>query len=225
MTYVKWTLRVLLVLIVGGFLHYTLPQHDIVRIVGANTQRMDLGATSWFFASPDIGTETPADGSRDVKFIQTMQQNGRPMVFRNEDTGWGWPPYFKVNSFDVQTEASDLNSTEAAPKWVLVTHYGWRNQFFTVFPNAVGLRQVDDPSMTVIPWFNIFFFLGVAGLILFLRRVWMQFRERTVDPLLVDAAETWDAVDDRADAARDKARGVWARFTAWLGTWRSKSRG
>ena len=206
MVYVKWTFRVLVALILFGFLHYTLPQHDIVRIVGANTQRMDLGSTSWFFAAPDTGTAVTADGSRDVKFIQTIQQNGKPMVYRNEDTGWGWPPYFKVNSFDLQTEASDLNSTEAAPKWVMITHYGWRNQFFTIFPNAVGMKQVEDPGMTVIPWFNIVFFvlLGLFGL--FIRRVWLQFRERTVDPLLVDASESWDGAEGRA-------RGFWARLT------------
>ena len=39
MRYVKWTLIALIVLIVGSFLHYTLPQHDIVRIVGTNTER------------------------------------------------------------------------------------------------------------------------------------------------------------------------------------------
>ena len=32
MTYLKWTFRAVLLLFVVGFLHYTLPQHDIVRI-------------------------------------------------------------------------------------------------------------------------------------------------------------------------------------------------
>ena len=147
-----------------------------------------------------------ADGSRDVQFIQTIRQNGRPMVFRNEDTGWGWPPYFKFNSFDLQTEASNQISLEAAPKWVMITQYGWRNQFFTTFPNAVSMRAVSDPAMTVIPWFNIIFLAMLALILLFIRRIWLQFRERTVDPLLVDAAESWDGAEGRA-------RGLWARLT------------
>ena len=206
MIYVKWTFRVLVALIFLGFFHYTLPQHDVVRLVATNSQRMDLGVSNWFFAAPDSGTVTTTDGSRDVKFIQTIRQNGKPMVYRNEDTVWGWPPYFKFNSFDIQTEASNLISTEAAPKWVMVTHYGWRNQFFTIFPNAVAVKPVSDQTMTVIPWFNIVFFLVLALLILFIRRMWRQFRERTVDPLMVDAAESWDG-------AEGKARGFWARLT------------
>ncbi len=220
MRYVKWTVVALLVLMVGAFFHYTLPQHDIVRIVGANTQRMDLGENSWFFAAPDAGTSTATSSSRDVKFIETIQPNGRPMVYRNEDTSWGWPPYFKVNSFDIQTQAADLTSTEAAPKWVVITHYGWRNQLFTIFPNAVKLRQVEGPDVTIIPWVNIILFTLMAIILFMLRRMWLQFRERTIDPALEDVGDAWDAVDARADAARDGAKGAFGRFTGWLGTWR-----
>lgn len=224
MRYVKWGLITLAVLLVGSFLHYTLPQHDVVRIVGANTQRMDLGENSWFFAAPDAGTAVSTGGNRDVKFIETIRQNGRPMVYRNEDTSWGWPPYFKVNSFDIQAQAADLTSTEAAPRWVVITHYGWRNQLFTIFPNAVRLRAVESPDVTIIPWFNIFFFVFWGFILLLLRRMWLQFRERTIDPALEDVGDAWDVVDARADAAGARARGAWGRFTGWLGSWRSKPR-
>lgn len=218
MRYVKWTILTLLVLFVLGFFHYTLPQHDIVRIVGTNTQRMDLGENSWFFAAPDAGTNAQTGGSRDVKFIQTIQSdNGRPMVYRNEDTGWGWPPYFKVNSFDIQAMATDLTSTEASPKWVVMTHYGWRNQFFTIFPNAISLRQVDSPDVTIIPWVNIIIFTMLAAILFFIRRMWMQFRERTIDPALESMGDRFDDLDERADDARANARTSWGRFKAWLG--------
>lgn len=217
MRYVKWTVYTTLALLIFAFFHYTLPQHDVVRIVGTNTQRMDMGENTWFFAAPDAGT-APTDTSRDVKFVQTiLEGSGRPMVYRNEDTGWGWPPYFKVNSFDIQAEATDLTSTEAAPKWVVVTHYGWRNQFFTIFPNAVGLRQVESPDVTIIPWVNIIILSLLAFVLLMLRRMWLQFRERTIDPALEDAGEAWDAVDARADAAR-------GRLGAWLASWRAPRR-
>mgnify|MGYP002622553134 CR=1 FL=1 len=142
MRYVKWTLITLLVLLVGSFLHYTLPQNDIVRIVNTENRRIDFGENAWFWASPDVGTA--AGATRDVFFIQTVRANGRPMVYRNEDTGWGWPPYFKINSHNLQTRASNLTSTAANPTWVAIRHYGWRNEFLTIFPNAISLREVEN---------------------------------------------------------------------------------
>jgi hypothetical protein len=213
MRYVKWTFWGTILLIVFSFAHYTLPRHDIVRIVGTNTQRMDLGANSWFFAAPDVGNNAATVNGRDVKFIQAIQQNGSPIVYRNEDTGWGWPPYFKVNSFDVQAAATDLTSTEAAPKWVAITRYGWRNQLFTVFPNAVSIRQVAGPDVNIWPWFNMLFLALVAFALLMLRRMWLQFRERTFEPAMDDVNNALDAVDATTDAARDKARGLWSRLT------------
>jgi hypothetical protein len=129
-----------LALIVALTLHYSLPGVDIVRVVGTENRRIEFGANSWFWAAPDAGT---ADGtSRDVFFIQTVRPSGAPMVYRNEDTGWRWPPYFKLNSHNVQTVASSLISSPEAPKWVAVTHYGWRSELFTIFPNALSLREV-----------------------------------------------------------------------------------
>ncbi|SNX68534.1 uncharacterized protein DUF1523 [Cereibacter ovatus] len=213
MRYLKWTLPALVALLVGAFLHYTLPQTDIVRIVGTNTQRMDLGENSWFFASPDAGTNAASSSSRDVKFIQAIFPDGKTMVYRNEDTGWGWPPYFKVNSFDVQAMATDLTSTGADPRWVAVTHYGWRNQLFTIFPNAVKLEQVDGPDATVMPWFNILFFLTLGLLVWLGYKMWAQFRERTIDPALEDLGDAWDA---QSDLARKRARTSMGRFKAWV---------
>ena len=46
------------------------------------------------------------------------------MVYRNEDTGWGWPPYFKFDTKNLQTEAADLISSKEEPQWVILTHYG-----------------------------------------------------------------------------------------------------
>jgi hypothetical protein len=52
--------------------------------------------------------------------------------------------------------------------------------------------------------------------------MWMQFRERTIDPVLADAGEAWDSVDAKADAARAEASGFFGRIAAWFGTWRGK---
>ena len=222
MVHVKWTFYVLLASFVFAFFHYTLPQHDVVRIVGTENRRIDFGENSIFWASPDVGTATGAN--RDVFFIQTVQTNGKVMVYRNEDTGWGWPPYFKLDSSNLQAEARELVSTPEAPRWVVVTHYGWRNEFITIFPNAVGVKAVEGPDVTIIPWVNIVILTSLVELLLLIRKMWQQFRERSIDPVLDDAGEVWDKVDSHADAAAGRARGVWGRAMAWLGTWRGKPR-
>ncbi|MCZ8078403.1 MAG: DUF1523 family protein [Fuscovulum sp.] len=209
MRYLKWSFFGILTLFVLSFLHYTLPQHDIVRIVGTENRRMDLGENSWFWAAPDVGTGSGA--SRDVFFINAVFPNGKTMEYRNEDTGWGWPPYFKMNSSSMNTEAKELQSTTAAPKWVAVTHYGWRNQLFTIFPNVIALRQVEGPDTRIIPWVNIVIFTLLAGIIFMARRMWLQFRERMIEPAVIEAQETLDHIDARADRAKAGISGWFAR--------------
>lgn len=216
MRYVKWAFWATVALILGLFLHYTLPQHDVVRVVGTYQERQDLNDwTRMFWSSPDDQSGTLTN--RDVQFIQTILTNGDPMVYRNEDTGWSWPPYFKFDTASLQTEADDLRSTAEAPKWAVVTHYGWRNELISIFPNAVGIRAVEGPDVTIIPWFNIFFFVALLLLVVLLRKMWLQFRERMVDPTL-------DRIDAQADAAEARVMGVWGRIKAWAATWRAKPR-
>jgi hypothetical protein len=195
LTYLKWGFRIFLILLVGGFLHYTLPQHDIVRITNAYNRLTTVGANWLFYASP---------------------------VYRNEDTGWVWPPYFKYDSSNLQAEAQNAKSTAAAPQWVSVTHYGWRLPILSIYPNAVNITLVDGPDDTSFPWVNVIVLTTLLFLALMLRRMWMQFRERTIDPALAEAGEAWDAVDAKADAARAKASGFFGRIGAWLNTWRAK---
>ncbi|MEM9794855.1 MAG: DUF1523 family protein [Pseudomonadota bacterium] len=144
-------------------LHYTLPQTDIVRIVNTEVQRIDVGGNSIFWAGPDSGSANRPD--RDVRFIETFRPDGEPMVYRNQDTSWGWPFYFKFDSSNLQAEARDAISTAAAPEWVAMRHYGWRSEWFSIFPNATSLRPVDGPDATLIPWFNIVFLTLLAALV------------------------------------------------------------
>jgi hypothetical protein len=214
MRYVKYSVIAVLILVVAGFLHYTLPQRDIVRIVGVENRRIDNASNSLFWSQPDTGTQ-PGE-TRDVRFINTIRADGDEMVYRNEDTGWGWPPYFKVNTSNLQTRAQDLISTAANPKWVVVRHYGWRNEFFSIYPNAVGLRQIDSPDITLIPWLNIVILSLMAAGILWIRALWRRFWRRMVAPAIDDATDTWDRIDDSADAARDRARGFWSRVRDFI---------
>ncbi|MFQ1699216.1 DUF1523 family protein [Loktanella agnita] len=222
---IKITLRILLVLFFATILHYGLPQHDVVRVVNTYQERQDLNDwTRIFWASPDDQSETLIN--RDVQFIQTVKKRTfllgfiprdatEPMVYRNEDTGFSWPFYFKFDTANLQTEADDLRSTVENPKWAVLTHYGWRNPYFSAFPNAIAIRPVDGPNVTVIPWFNIFFFITLAVLLLFVRAMWRQFRERTIDPLMGKAEHRVDEVQ----AGVAERRG---RMSRWMDTWRKK---
>ncbi|CAN1561510.1 Bacteriophage phiNM3, A0EWY4 [Paracoccaceae bacterium] len=220
-TRIKWGVRIVLVLIVLGFFHYTLPQRDIVRIVGVRQEPMSLGwENRIFYARSDAGMAE--SDTRTIKLIDAFTADGAARVYRNEDTGWGWPPYFKLDSQNVQAIAQDQTSTEAAPKWVAITHYGWRSELITIFPNAVSIIPVDDENVRLIPWVNIILLTFLAFGVFMIRKMWLQFRERMVDPTLADVSETFDAVGARAEAAKKEARGFFGRLGAWLGTWRAK---
>ncbi|MCA3454369.1 MAG: DUF1523 family protein [Rhodobacter sp.] len=214
--YFKWGFWIVLVLTVGGMLHYTLPQRDIVRITGTYNRLTTVGENSFFYATPDAGTGE-STVTRDIRFIEAVRPNGRVIVYRNEDTGWVWPPYFKYDSSNLQAEASNLKSPADAPVWVAVTHYGWRISWMSIYPNAVRLRVVDGPDTSLFPWVNIVILTALAFLLFMVRRMWLQFRERMIDPALEDMSDALARADARADAARANARTSWGRFKAWLG--------
>ena len=220
-------LRLVPLLLIGTVLHYVLPQHDIVRIVNTYQERQDLNDwTRIFWSDPDA--QSTQLTNRDVQFISTVKKQTmllgfiprdatETMVYRNEDTGWGWPFYFKFDTASLQTEADDLRSTPEAPKWAVITHYGWRNELLSAFPNAVAIRPVDNWNATIIPWFNIGFFIFIAFCIGMVRAIWGQFRERSVDPLIDRAGDRFDEVQADVAKRRSGAR-------RWFGTWRAKDR-
>jgi hypothetical protein len=222
-TKIKWGLRILVVLIVGLFLHYTMPQRDVVQVINTYNKNTPIGANWMFYSIEDTGTGVETTASiRDIRFIDAVYADGDVMVYRNEDTGWFWPPYFKWDSSTLQAEATNLKSDKANPQWVAVTHYGWRMPIFSIFPNAVKIAPVEGPDVTLIPWLNIVILAFLAFVILMIRKMWLQFRERMVDPALADVGETFDAAGARVENARKEARGFFGRIGAWLGTWRAK---
>src|SRR5690606_5576839 len=126
-TKIKWGLRILVLLAVGLFLHYTLPQRDVVQIINTYNKLTPIGANWMFYSIEDVGTgaETTAT-QRDIRFIEAVFPDGKKvMVYRNEDTGWVWPPYFKWDSSTLQAEATNYRTEKANPQWVAITHYGW----------------------------------------------------------------------------------------------------
>jgi hypothetical protein len=208
MKIVKWVFWMSLSALVAAFFHYTLPQTDIVRITDTYEKRIDFGANSLFWAQAGAG----ADGSmqnRDVFFIQTRRADGDVMVYRNEDTGWGWPPYFKFDTANLQAEAADLRSVSGAPVYVALKHYGWRNELFSIYPNAVSLRLVDGPNASKgIPFVSIIVLTLFLALVYAVWVRWRRFRDARVHPALERMEEDLSARQGRLAAWwRDRRKG------------------
>jgi len=191
MRYISWTLIAIFWVILGGVLYYTLPAKDIVRIVNTYEERQDLNDwTRIFWSRPDNQSDILV--ARDVQFIQTVRADGSLMVYRNEDTGWSWPPYFKFDTANLYTEANDAVSTKAAPEWYIVKHYGWRVKFLSTFPNAISIRPVAGPDASKgIPWVNIVILLLLAAFFYAIWARWRRFRKSQIDPLIEKIQDNW----------------------------------
>jgi hypothetical protein len=202
-----WTLRILPLLALAAFLHFYLPGKDVVRIVDTDVKRMDVVSKN-FVKEDTTGQFTR---TRDVRFINTAWPDGTPRVYRNEETDWGFPWYFKFDSGNLQTLAQDLRSTKQEPAWVVVTHYGWRIELFSMFPNAVEIDPAAGPDVFPIPWFNIGFFVLLGLLAIYLWRVYLRFVANTWLPFM----ERLD-LDERFDNAGNGFAQVWRWLTANL---------
>ena len=228
MRFVKWFLWVVLASVVFGFLHYTLPQRDIVRITGTYNRLTEVGANSIFYASPDSGTTTATVDRRDIRFIEAVFPDGGVMVYRNEDTGWIWPPYFKYDSSNLHAQATDLISTKTDPQWVSVTSYGWRVAWLSIYPNAISVRPVASENDRPFNWPAQIILLLMGAFLFLIWRMWNQFRERAIDPAAKKVSDAVDRADARVDAAMERASTELTEardgFTGWLDTWKGKPR-
>lgn len=176
---------------VAAFLHYSLPQRDIVRIVEIDVVRQDVETT-------DEQGNTVVK-TRDVRFVYSKTPDGADRVYRNEDTGWDWPPYFKFDTADLAAQAADMVSTAEQPKWVVVRHYGWRIPMFSMFPNALSLRPAEGPEEELFPWFNVVLVALLVLAVLIVRRLIVMFFRAHVDPA-VEAIER--EYDEQVGAVR-----------------------
>ncbi len=165
---IKIGIGAVLIIILFLFFHYNLPRTAVVQISGTDIKRMDKAVD---VQDKENGAEKQAQtvtNTEDIRFINSVSRKGKPMVFINEDTGWGWPPYFKFNSADVTAEAQAF-ATDPGKPWVLVKYYGWRFTLFSMFPNVLDLKMINK-DYTHIPVFNIVFFIVLVTLILIARR-------------------------------------------------------
>jgi hypothetical protein len=186
MAYAKWILVAVLAALVVAFFHHFLPSQDVVRIVRTETVRVDVAGTD------AQGNEVQR--TRDQNRIYAFRPNGDERVYRNEDTGWGFPWYFKFDTANLAAAAEDAVSTRDAPEWFVVRHYGWRITWWGsgVFPNALSIRPADGPDQSLFPWFNVIFLIVLLLGVLVIRRILIILRQRHVDPMV-------DAIDDEWD--------------------------
>ena len=77
---------------------------------------------------------------------------------------------------DVTALAQSFETAEEKPG-VRVRYYGWRIRMFSMFPNAVSLKEVDK-DYTHIPVFNIVVLSILIVLAFFIKRKYKQLIER-----------------------------------------------
>ena len=204
MQIIKWVFWVTIWAIIALFFHYTLPQVDIVRVTDTYEKRIDFGENSIFWANADVGNATTT-GNRDVFFIQPRRAKGDIMVYRNEDTGWGWPPYFKFDTTNLQAEAADLRSSADTPRYVAIKHYGWRNEFISIYPNAISVRPVAGPDVSKgIPFLNIIVLTLFLAVVYAIWVRWRRFRRARIDPTL-------ERIEDGFSERQGRFKRWWSR--------------
>lgn len=143
------------------WLDYYLPEKQIATITGVEVKRTDKDGP--------ISKNNPADGpTTDVYYIYTEKAGESVRVFRNEDTGWGWPFYFKFNAADVQAKAKSM---EFDKRRALLTSYGWRINMLSMFPNVT---KVEDAPEGVATWsFFRWFWFGIWALVMGRAALWL----------------------------------------------------
>ena len=211
MIWIRRIIRSFILIWLGCMLHYYLPQRDIVQVINADVKRMDVGGFVWFWDQPDANTKE--SDTRDVRFINTIGTNGKPKVYRNEDTNWSWPPYFKFDSADLNAKAQSIGKKDET--WVAIKHYGWRIKMFSAFPNAVKIKPVNGPNTFLIPWFNIVFIGLLIGGFLFVRWFLRKLKKKHVDPI---ADKISSAAEAAGDDIAEKKSAVSGLFRKWFGT-------
>lgn len=141
-------LAVIALLLLAGLLAYVLPQHRVAYIDGSEVRRGDGTVIK---NSSDLPPRQ--EPGIDMYYVYASNPARTDVyVFRNEDTGFGFPWYFKMDSAELQARAQLLARKEG--QLALVTYYGWRIPVLKLFPNAVDIEAWDRAEE---PWpvFNL----------------------------------------------------------------------
>jgi hypothetical protein len=185
---VKWVLAALVLLLVGAFLHYVLPKREVATITSAYNRFVEPGEIRGLRSLTGGDATAAGRPGVDVFFINARGRDGDLLEFRNEDTGFGFPFYFKFDSATLHNQAQEAVSTSEAPNWVAVRYYGWRIPFLSMFPNAVSIAPVESRDVRLIPWFNIVLLTLLGAAIWAIWARLRRWRARRRDPV----AASWE---------------------------------
>lgn len=112
----------------AGLVYYSFPKYRLAEITGVETKR--------------TGIARQTDQIEDIFFVYTRDPNTEKVrVYRNQDTGWGLPFYFKFNAANIQASASGF---AADKQLVQIKYYGVRFEMFSQFPNIISIKRVDS---------------------------------------------------------------------------------
>lgn len=152
-----------LLLSTGTCASYYLPRTDKVNITGTEVKRLDGGSSS----------------VQDMRYVQAQTLGGKEAtVYRNQDTRFGWPPYFKFDAVDLAGEAARIAKNEPTAV-VLVRYYGYKSNVLGLQPNLVSMKVVDA-GYEHFPLFNIVtsvLWVVLLGFVTFKLWRWLSRRE------------------------------------------------
>lgn len=167
---ISFGLLAVIALLTALWLDFYLPEKSVTTITGVEVKRVDKDGP--------ISKTNPADSpTTDVYYIYTAHDDSQVRVFRNEDTGWHWPYYFKFNSADVQARAKTL---EFDKKLARITSYGWRITMLSHFPNVVKVEPVDSADVStwsLVRWIGFLLWAGLFGFLGWRLYSWFEKRE------------------------------------------------
>ncbi|WP_273397522.1 DUF1523 family protein [Actinobacillus porcinus] len=156
--FIKYFLIIVVVLfhaVLFAGINFVFPHYETTHVTGVEVKRVDKDGP--------ITKANPEDGpTRDVYYIYTQRTGEtQPTVYRNEDTRWAFPFYFKFDSAVQQARASGFEQNQ---KRVEIKYYGWNMVMFNEFRNVISMEEVteDQGSHPILSW--IFYALGVLTL-------------------------------------------------------------
>ena len=86
-TKIKAGIGVVIILIIGLFLHHYLPRTAVVQLSGTDVKRQDRTTKVAEPRTQEEALNTLKKATQDVRFINSVSRDGKTMVFRKEDTG------------------------------------------------------------------------------------------------------------------------------------------
>ncbi|WP_190325262.1 DUF1523 family protein [Helicobacter pylori] len=170
---IKFVRNVVLFILTAIFLvlmllvSYCMPHYSAAVISGVEVKRMNENENT-------PNNKEVKTLARDVYFVQTYDPEDKKSVtvYRNEDTHFSFPFYFKFNSADISALAQSLVNQQ-----VEVQYYGWRINLFNMFPNVIFLKPLKENAEMSKPIFSwILYALLLMGFFISVRSVCTLFK-------------------------------------------------